>query len=180
MSEIAAYTLGQKDPISVQFSGEIYGVVGLKKELLESVRWLPITLGIALELTGRVRSVSSEFRHWYKFQARSMGYMASMVKMEQELIFHWAEKNPGLIVRSYAEIWAEADQELRLRRRHRPFARFFDSWANPVEGIVFGHAPDGRIGVYLGVDGKGLGGYVRYFEKGDVHEEPPRDVIRFQ
>lgn len=160
--EIDTYTLFAKEPLLLKFNSDEYGIFGSKIELPENV---VTTHGISLKNTGpaKFKSVRSGFDHWYSFRANSIGHLANMTELDEYVIAQWVEKNPDLVCRNWDDILLHDLNRCDFKRARRPFVAFSD--IDTCVGILWEVYPAlKRLGVYIGRDVRGKGGYVRFYD----------------
>lgn len=162
--EIETSTLIGKKPILLKFNSDEYGVLGSNFEIGES---LALTHGIAVKNLGpaKFRSINKGFEFWYSFKAAHLGHVANMSELTEEIITLWAERNEKLICHSFAEIESEWTHRFNFKRAKRPLVCIQD-YDGPCWAVLWELYPAmERIGVYIGRDAKGLGGYVSFFDR---------------
>ena len=166
MIEIDSASLLSKEPLKIRFTSDEFGLVGLARKC-SAGDFVALARGIAIELKDEVktRSVVKDGLNWYSFKARSLGFFFSRHELHEKIIARLAEENPDMVLRSWDDIEAEHSHRLDFKRSKRPFLAI-ETWEGPTWAVFWEYYPAlGRIGVYIGKDDKGLGGYVCFYDR---------------
>lgn len=162
--EIETYTLVGRESVLLKFNSDEYGIFGANFEVGEN---LAVTHGIALKNLGpaKFRSINKGFEFWYSFKAQTLGHASNMSELSEETITLWAKRNERLICHSLADIESDWAHRFNFKRAKRPLV-CVETSEGPCWGVLWEVYPSmARLGVYIGVDSKGLGGHVQFFDR---------------
>lgn len=161
--EIDTYTLVGREPVLLKFNSEQYGILASNFEIGEN---LAVTHGVALKNLGpaKFRSANQDFKFWYSFRASPIGQIANKEKLTDETITLWANKNHKLVCHSLVDIVSEYSHRHNFKRSKRPFVALGEH-GSACWGVLWEVYPAlRRLGVYIGRNDKGLGGYVHFYD----------------
>jgi hypothetical protein len=164
MIEIDSAFLLKKESLKIRFTGAEAGSVGILRQANVG-DFILCDRGIALEVreVENKRSAISDNLHWFRFKAKSLGPWAKKVCLSEYLIRRIAEENPELVCNGWPDVLLEGRKRHDFKRARRPLVAFLDP--DPCIGIIWEVYPAlGRLGVYIGRDDKGLGGYVHFYD----------------
>lgn len=162
--EIETYTLIGREPILLKFNSDEYGIFGANFKVGEN---LAVTHGIAVKNLGpaKFHSINKGFEFWYSFKASHLGHVANISELPEETITLWAKRNEKLVCHSFSEIESDWTHRFNFKRPKRPLV-CIDGFEGPCWSVLWELYPSmARLGVYIGVDSKGLGGYVHFFNR---------------
>jgi hypothetical protein len=168
MIEIDALSLVSREPLKIRFSSDEYGSIGLARKASIG-QMVACDRGVCFELKeeAKTRSIVSDGLHWFRFRARDLGDFFNKNELSQDVIDHVAKTYPDMACHSWEEIEREHLHRHDFKRAKRPLV-CFESFEGPCWAVLWEIYPAmARIGVYIGRDAKGLGGYVCFFDRAE-------------
>lgn len=167
MTEIETSTLFSDNPLILKVGDSEFGLVGFQSPLSDNVKSVLSKQGIAINIRESVElrfAKQIEFCHWYKCKFQHLGHWANLKEIDESLIQRAAIKNPNLICHSLAEIESDWTHRFNFKRAKKPLV-CFESYEGPCWAVLWEYYPTlARIGVYIGRDSKGFGGYVCFYD----------------